>query len=248
VRRILNAYKSYRVDAEWEVARWERNFNRLSPEHQQLLPSIPTKRAEARRCVYTNHFFLQCMLHALEGEIYGMYAEMAAVAAHKQQHMDMHAPEQLKPAQPPPPPPRAAPGGATDAQQQAMPEALQSQSQRQQQQQQAQDQEMPTHASGHDPRHPPQQSTAHQLTAGQQQEQLQHEHADDPEHPPQPGQQQHSGHHPAYQHEELPQLPITQPMDVDKVRGPQGCRQLRLEHACSTPATCKRYAQYMLHG
>ena len=32
--RIIHAMREYRGDAEWEVARWEHNFARLSPRHR----------------------------------------------------------------------------------------------------------------------------------------------------------------------------------------------------------------------
>ncbi|KAL6750018.1 N2227-like protein-domain-containing protein [Haematococcus lacustris] len=64
--RIVNAMRHYQQDAEWEVSRWEFNYNRLPAAHKELLSSQPAKFAAARRCIHTNTFFIKAMLAAFD--------------------------------------------------------------------------------------------------------------------------------------------------------------------------------------
>ena len=65
--RIVLAFRSYRQDAELEVARWEHNFGLLPPHHQQLLgPRQLLKFSAARQCIQVNSFFIASMLATFE--------------------------------------------------------------------------------------------------------------------------------------------------------------------------------------
>jgi hypothetical protein len=41
--RVAHAMRHYRAGAEWEVARWERNYWQLSPHHRAMIPRMPGK-------------------------------------------------------------------------------------------------------------------------------------------------------------------------------------------------------------
>lgn len=59
----------YAADGEWEVARWEYNYNLLPPRHRALLPGLPAKCAAARQCLAVNQFFLKTMLAVFDEDL-----------------------------------------------------------------------------------------------------------------------------------------------------------------------------------
>lgn len=66
--RISHAILMYRNESEWEIKRWERNFARLSPDHQALLPKIPPRIAATKQCVFQNHLFFKHMFEWLSSD------------------------------------------------------------------------------------------------------------------------------------------------------------------------------------
>eukprot|EP00873_Tetraselmis_striata_P012423 jgi/Tetstr1/432687/TSEL_022054.t2 len=66
--KIVRAFKAYGEHAEWEVARWERNYERMPERHRALLPHVPQKCARARQCVKSNEHFITAMLAAFDSE------------------------------------------------------------------------------------------------------------------------------------------------------------------------------------
>ncbi|GIL86828.1 hypothetical protein Vretifemale_15031 [Volvox reticuliferus] len=64
--RIILAFRDYQNSAEWEVARWQLNYEQLSPNHKRLLPRQSAKFAEARRAIHTNMFFIKALLQAFD--------------------------------------------------------------------------------------------------------------------------------------------------------------------------------------
>ena len=65
-RRILHAFHSYSIEAEWEVSRWERNYSKLSPQHQALVPHHPAKCEAARRGILANQRFINALASAFD--------------------------------------------------------------------------------------------------------------------------------------------------------------------------------------
>ena len=41
--RVAHAFREYRVEAEWEISRWEYNYSRLRDAHKALVPHLPNK-------------------------------------------------------------------------------------------------------------------------------------------------------------------------------------------------------------
>lgn len=66
IRRIVHAFRDYRRDAEEDVARWEHNYRRLPPHHQELLSAQPARFSRAREAIFTNQFLINSLLHAFE--------------------------------------------------------------------------------------------------------------------------------------------------------------------------------------
>ena len=65
-RRILHAFHSYSIEAEWEVSRWERNYGKLSPQHRALVPYHPAKCDAARRGILANQRFINALASAFD--------------------------------------------------------------------------------------------------------------------------------------------------------------------------------------
>ena len=59
--RVLHALHTYQGEAESEIVRWERNFSKLSAEHQTLLPGYAAKCLAARNGVAANQRFLSSL-------------------------------------------------------------------------------------------------------------------------------------------------------------------------------------------
>ncbi|XP_024401463.1 uncharacterized protein [Physcomitrium patens] len=57
---------SYPAAAEEDIRRWERSYMKLSPDHMTLLPHMPEKYENLRRCVKTNTYFIMNMLQAFD--------------------------------------------------------------------------------------------------------------------------------------------------------------------------------------
>eukprot|EP00887_Chlorella_sp_A99_P004676 scaffold4.g4676.t1 len=82
--RVAHAFREYRMDAEWEISRWEYNYGRLSAEHRALV-------AAARQCAYQNHLFFKCLLDAYAaGEEGGMPPHLAAACAAAEEYAAAH--------------------------------------------------------------------------------------------------------------------------------------------------------------
>lgn len=89
--RVAHAFREYRMDAEWEISRWEYNYGRLSAEHRALVPNLPHKVAAARQCAYQNHLFFKCLLDAYAaGEEGGMPPHLAAACAAAEEYAAAH--------------------------------------------------------------------------------------------------------------------------------------------------------------
>ena len=96
----MQAYREYQNDAEWEIRRWEQNFNRL-PQHQKALISNQTQKfSAARQCVQVNQLFLNSMIAAFDPSINpsqpakylrnaNSAGDDAAASMHKPSAMDM---------------------------------------------------------------------------------------------------------------------------------------------------------------
>ncbi|KAK9841240.1 hypothetical protein WJX74_002413 [Apatococcus lobatus] len=66
--RIICAFRSYKVDTEAEIVRWEHNYRRLSKEHRRLLSRQPEKFRQTRQCIEVNMFFIKSLLMSLDSE------------------------------------------------------------------------------------------------------------------------------------------------------------------------------------
>ncbi|KAK9917794.1 hypothetical protein WJX75_008331 [Coccomyxa subellipsoidea] len=66
--RIVHALLEYRNDAEWEITRWQDNFERLPAHHKELLANQPAKFVEARSCADANDRFFRSMIRCLVEE------------------------------------------------------------------------------------------------------------------------------------------------------------------------------------
>lgn len=66
--KIVRAFKAYAEHAEWEVSRWERNYDRLPDRHKALLSHHPAKCERARQCIKSNDHFIRSMLTAFDSE------------------------------------------------------------------------------------------------------------------------------------------------------------------------------------
>ena len=64
---MVHAIQSYADNSNWEIARWEHNFSRLSNSHQALLPNVAPKIAAARQAIHQNKLFLNAILDSLSG-------------------------------------------------------------------------------------------------------------------------------------------------------------------------------------
>lgn len=65
-RRIVYALRRYRLDAEADISRWERDWARLPPRHQALLSDQPAHLAAVRQCVCNNQLFILEMLSSFD--------------------------------------------------------------------------------------------------------------------------------------------------------------------------------------
>ncbi len=59
--RVLAAFRAYEAKLGWEVARWQRNYSRLSEAHKALLPHEPAKHRQAQRCMCANQLVIKCV-------------------------------------------------------------------------------------------------------------------------------------------------------------------------------------------
>lgn len=66
LRRVISAYLDYPQAAEEDIRRWERSYSKLSPAHKALLPHLPKKYEDLRRCFKTNTYFIMNMLQAFD--------------------------------------------------------------------------------------------------------------------------------------------------------------------------------------
>lgn len=62
--RVMRAFRAYEIKVGWEVDRWQRNFDRLSPAQRELLPGYPAKIRRARSCIAANQDVIRQMLEA----------------------------------------------------------------------------------------------------------------------------------------------------------------------------------------
>ncbi|KAJ7519174.1 hypothetical protein O6H91_20G026200 [Diphasiastrum complanatum] len=62
LRRVIGAYLDYSAAAVEDAQRWERSYSKLSPSHKAILPHLPKKYLQLRRCISKNAFFILNML------------------------------------------------------------------------------------------------------------------------------------------------------------------------------------------
>ncbi|KAK9813788.1 hypothetical protein WJX73_009901 [Symbiochloris irregularis] len=62
--RIIHAFQTYAVEAEGEVARWEKNIRKLSPELRAMVPELNNKPGHARKCIMENASFFDGLVAA----------------------------------------------------------------------------------------------------------------------------------------------------------------------------------------
>ncbi|CAN6465216.1 unnamed protein product [Victoria cruziana] len=66
LRRIISAFLNYNAAAKQDVKKYERSFEKLSPEHKAVLPNYLLKCQRLRWCISMNSFFILHMLQAFE--------------------------------------------------------------------------------------------------------------------------------------------------------------------------------------
>ncbi|CAL8465154.1 g4689 [Coccomyxa elongata] len=63
--RIIHSLLEYRTHAEWEVRRWQHNYEILPDNHRRLLAHQPAKFVAARSCIDSNDRFFRSMIRSL---------------------------------------------------------------------------------------------------------------------------------------------------------------------------------------
>ena len=62
MQNILRAFRTYAVEGELDVLRWERSFNKLSSQHGKILGHLPGKYQTIRECLRRNQAFLDLIV------------------------------------------------------------------------------------------------------------------------------------------------------------------------------------------
>ena len=59
----MNAFRTYALEGDLDVRRWEASYERLPSRHKDLLSHLPGKYGEVRRHLALNQSFLHDMLY-----------------------------------------------------------------------------------------------------------------------------------------------------------------------------------------